>query len=168
MGSGSYSARSSFVNAAGAGTAVPAPLPSAQELQHTARQQLARYLQQARQQRALEMADAVDTLLACLLCEVGDAAALEQLVRQPRCLAARPALSLMQASGRWHALALYRWAGPAVPNMLHGYTQLPVPLHLRLATPRLGSMRGLLCAAECCVHKSLHIAAPGLLCFESV
>jgi hypothetical protein len=94
-----------------------------QELEQAARQALSQYLLQARQQQGLEMGDALDTLLACLLCDVGDAAALERLVAQPGCLAARPAVAHMQASSRWHALALHRWAA-GKPMGLRGHTWL--------------------------------------------
>ncbi len=131
---GAYSARSSLPSAPGPGPPPPPPLASAQELQQQAKQQLAHYLQQARQQPGLEMADAVDTLLACLLCDVGDAEVLEQLVRQPTCLAARPALALMQASGRWHALALYRWGRCAAWHLLSCMALLHLWPHVAICT----------------------------------
>lgn len=88
------------------------PLPSAltpAELQGLAQQAktlIATYLTHVRTRPGLVHTDGVDTLLLQLLCDVGDAAAVEALLlgQHAACVSAvEPAL---RAAGRWHGLAL--------------------------------------------------------------
>lgn len=88
------------------------PLPTAlnpAELHGLAQQAktlLATYLTKARQRPGLVHADGVDTLLLQLLCDVGDAAAVEALLLGQHAAAAAAVEPALRAAGRWHGLAL--------------------------------------------------------------
>jgi hypothetical protein len=88
------------------------PLPSAlnpAELQGLAQQAktlLASYLTHVRGRAGLAHPDGVDTLLLQLLCDVGDAAAVEALLSGQHAAAAGAVEPALRAAGRWHGLAL--------------------------------------------------------------
>lgn len=88
------------------------PLPTAltpAELQGLAQQAktlVATCLTHVRQRQGLLHADGVDTLLLQLLCEVGDAAAVEALLSGQHAASAAVVEPALRQAGRWHGLAL--------------------------------------------------------------
>jgi hypothetical protein len=88
------------------------PLPTAlnpAELQGLAQQAktlIATYLTQVRQRQGLVHTDGIDTLLLHLLCDVGDAAAVEALLSGQHAASAAAVEAGLRAAGRWHSLAL--------------------------------------------------------------
>lgn len=88
------------------------PLPTGlnpAELQGLAQQAktlIATYLTRIRQRPGLVHADGIDTLLLQLLCDVGDAAAVEALLSGQHAASAAAVEPALRSAGRWHSLAL--------------------------------------------------------------
>lgn len=77
-----------------------------QGLAQQAKTLIATYLTCVRQRPGLVHADGIDTLLLQLLCDVGDAAAVEALLLGQHAASAVAVEPALRAAGRWHGLAL--------------------------------------------------------------